>query len=309
MADEQKAGIDESRSNGEGRSADQEGASTNAEGGKGSAEQRRQLQELTHAYNRARDELNEAIRNVRVELAKVDFEGARARAKSWVDENPALAVFLGIGAGIVAGRLLSNALHPEPPPLSERARRRAQTLAREGGDYAAELSSLIAKQVAHAVHEAGDAGAVFAKRGGRAAESVGRKARTFGDEISHRAERAGKDFSKKAEKAGRDLSKKAERAGRDVSHRARDMGQTFSVRADHLADALSDSASRSFRELEDAAHDLSKTMKQTSKRARKSTTKSLEHGLDSSSALLNAARTAVAAVVVKRVNDWMKRAR
>lgn len=295
MADEQNAGMNEASTNGEGRSAATGEAPTNAEESRGTAEQHRQLQELTNAYNRARDELNEAIRNVRSELARVDIDQARRRAKSWVDENPTLAVFLGIGAGIFAGRLLSSAMHPEPPPLPERARHRAQMMVRDGGEYAGELGAVIAKQVARAVHEAGEAGAFAAKRSGEVAETVGRKARTLGDDVSHRAE-----------KASRNLSKQAERVGRDASHRARDLGESLSSRVDEIADALSDGASRSFHELEDVAHDLSKTVKKKSKRAKKKTQKKVNRGIDYSDAMLNAARTAVAAVVLKRVNSWMK---
>lgn len=306
MADDQNPGIDETRTNGEGREAAPGDPSPDAAGEQGTAEQQEQLQELTKAYNRARDELNEAVRSVREELARVDFDQARRRAKSWVDENPTLAVFLGIGAGILTGRLISNAMHPTPPPLSERARRRAQILAREGGEYAGEFSTTLAKQIARALHEAGDAGAVAAKRGGEVAETVGRRARTFGDDVSHRAEKAGKDLSKRAEKAGKELSKRAERAGRDASFRARDFSESFTVRLDDITEALSDGASRSVKELEDAAHDLSKTMKKKSKHVKKSTTKNVERGIEYSDAMLNAARTVVAAAVIKKVNSWMK---
>lgn len=301
MADEKKAGIGETSPNGEGttgpaNSAEGEGPAATSE------ERHRQMQELTQAYERARDDLNEAIRNVRVELSKIDFDQARTRARSWVDENPTLAVFLGVGAGILTGRLLSSAFHSEPPPLSVRARKRAELLAREGGDYAGELSSVIAQQVARAVHEASEKGAYAARRGGKAAEKFGREARSFGDDFSRRAEKAGKDLSKRAERSGKDISKRAERAGRDISDRARELGDTVSRRAGDVSEVLSDSAARSFHELEDAAHDLSKTMKKRSKRARKS----VDRGVDFSGTVLNAARTAVAAVVIKKVNDWMK---
>lgn len=306
MADDQNTGINETRSNGEGREPAPGDPTKESADRQGTAEQRRQLQELTDAYNRARDELNDAVRIVREELARVDFDQARRRARSWVDENPTLAVFLGMGAGILAGRLLSSAMHPEPPPLSERARRRAQVLAREGGEYAGDFSSMLAKQIARAVHEAGDAGAFAAKRGGEVAETVGRRARTLGDDVSHRAEKAGKDLSKRAEKAGRDLSKRAERAGRDASFRARDLSESLSSRVDDISDVLSDGASRSLKELEDAAHDLSKTMKKKSKHAKKTTAKNVDRGIEYSDAMLNAARTVVAASVIKRVNNWMK---
>lgn len=303
MADEQKAGIGETRPNGEGTSA---AANSNVGGEPSpvSEERKRQMEELTRAYERARDELNEAVRNVRVELSKIDFDQARTRAKSWVDENPTLAVFLGIGAGILTGRLLSGAFRPDPLPV--RARKRAELFAREGGDYASELSSVIAKQISRAVHEAGEAGASAARRGGRAAEKFGREARSVGDDVSRRAEKAGKNLSKRADSAGRDVSKRAERMGRDVSHRARDLGDTVSRRAENVGEALSESAIRSFQELEDAAHDLSKTMKKRSKHVQKSAKKNVDRGVDFSGTVLTAARTAVAAVVIKKVNDWMK---
>lgn len=293
MADDQNTGIGEASPNGEGTTATPdspaEGASSAA-----SEDRNRQLRELTQAYERARDELNEAVRAVRVELSKVDIDQARVRARSWVDENPTLAVFLGIGAGILTGRLLSGAFTPDPPPLTTRARLRAERLARDGGDYAGELSAVIAHQVARALHEAGDAGAHVAKRGGKAAERFGKEARVLGDQVSRRAGKAGKE-----------LSKRAERAGRDVSNRARDLGDTVSRRTEDVSEVLSETAVKSFRELEDAAHDLSKTMKKRSKSAKKS----LEHGMDFSGTVLNAARTAVAAVVIKKVNDWMKAVR
>lgn len=318
MADEQKAGIGESRTNGEGPEKPEAGD----EGSEPTAEERRQrqLEELTLAYNRAREDLNQAIRNVRAEMAAVDFDQARTRAKSWVDENPTLAVFLGVGAGILTGKLLSGAFRSEPPPLSVRARRRAEALAGDAGDYAGELGTLLAHQFARAMHEAGSVGSTAAKRGGEVAEDLGRRARSLGDEVSHqaertgrdlskRAERAGRDFSKRAERTSRDLSKRAERAGRDVSKHTRELSDVVSRKADDVAEALAESSARSFHELEDAAYDLSKTVKKRSKRAKKSAGKNLESGLDYSGAVLNAARTAVAAVVIKKVNDWMKQLR
>lgn len=294
MADEQKAGIGETRPNGDGATA-AANSTAGTDASPVSEERKRQMEELTRAYERARDELNEAVRNVRAEISKIDFDQARTRAKSWVDENPTLAVFLGIGAGILTGRLLSGAFRPEPPPLPVRARKRAELLAREGGDFASELSSVIAQQISRAVHEAGSASASAARRGGKAAEKFGREARSVGEDVSRRAERAGKD-----------LSKRAERAGRDVSHRARDFGDTFSRRAGDVSEAISESAVRSFQELEDAAHDLSKTMKKKSKHAQKTAKKNVDRGVDFSGTVLTAARTAVAAVVIKKVNDWMK---
>ena len=58
--------------------------------------------------------------------------------------------------------------------------------------------------------------------------------------------------------------------------------------------------------LEEAAQDLSKTLKKKSKKAGKRTKKNVNRGLEFSDTAINAARTAVAAVVVKKVSDWMK---
>ncbi len=255
-----------------------------AAGGNGAATRRRNLDDVTHAYERARDELNDAVRSLRAEVAKIDLEQARTRAKGWVDENPMLAVFIGVGAGILTGRVLSNAMRPEPPALSDRARHRAEALRGKAGDYADELGAALAYQLSRAARSAGEASEYAAHRGAEAADVV----------------------SKRARDVGKDLSGRAREAGRDVSRRAVHISEDASKRTEELADSLADSTARSIRILEDATDELADTLKKRSKKTRKKAKKNVDRGVEFSDSVLNVARTAVAAVVVKKVGDWMK---
>ena len=151
MEEREKTGVDQPATNG----ADAADEGGEVRGDEASASRNRQLDELTHAYERARDELNDAVRALRAEIARVDFDQARVRARNWVDENPTLAVFLGVGAGIITGRLLSNAFRSEPPPMSVRARRRADRLADDAGAYAGELGTALAYHLGRAARAAG----------------------------------------------------------------------------------------------------------------------------------------------------------
>lgn len=244
-----------------------------------------QMDELTRAYERARDELNEAVRNLRAELAKIDIEQARARARSWVDENPTLAVLLGVGAGILTGRLLANAFRSEPPSVTERARNRADALVGDAGTTANEIIAALAYYLGRAARSAGDAGEFVTSRGSDLAANLSRQAVRVGEDVSRKAERAGKEFSRQAGHLGRDISRKAE----------------------HAADTIADSTARSVHALEEAADDLSKTLKKRSKKIKKKIRK--HDSSDFSEMAMNAARTIVAAAAVKKANDWIKRMR
>ena len=307
MEDQDKTGVDQPTSNGANaaeaaaRTANTaEGAAQTAGGPTGEAQnaRRQQLDELTQAYERARDELNDAVRTLRMEIAKIDLDQARTRARTWVDENPTLAVFLGIGAGIVTGRLMSSAFRSDPPPVSVRARRQADRWAHDAEGYASELSTALAYHLGRAARAAGEAGEYVADHSADIGERVAKAAREASKDASKRADRLGKDVSKHADRLGKDFSKRASHAGADVSRRAED-----------FAESVADSTSRSVHALEEAAHDLSKTLKKRSKVARKKSKKSVNRGIEFSDSALNAARTAVAAVVVKKVSDWVKQMR
>ncbi len=291
MEEQDKAGVDQPYPDGNVR-AESTGDESAEES---SAARRRQLDELTQAYERARDELNDAVRSLRAEVARIDLEQARTRARSWVDENPVLAVFIGVGAGIVAGRLLSTAFHSEPKTLSDRARYRADELRGRAGGLADELGAALAYQLSRAARSAGDAGGYVAHRGADVAETVSKRAREVGEDVSERARHAGKEFSRRAENVGRDVSRRTIHWSEDASRRA-----------EEIAEGLADSTAHSVRVLEEATDELSKTLKKSSKKARKKAKKRADRGLQFSDTVANAARTAVAAVVVKKVSDWMR---
>lgn len=193
------------------------------------------LREATATYEKARSELGDALSRMRAEVAKIDLEQAGTRARTWVEENPTLALFVGLGAGMLIGRFLGQALTPPPPPpLSKRAKYKAQALSHQASRYARDL----------------------------------------GDRVAEQAALTGKGLAGKAERLADDLS---EGAGRFREAAADTLGHT--------------------------AEDVSRHLRRQYKKAKKKTS----HGLDMTESMLNAAKTAVAAVVVKQVNDWMKR--
>ena len=283
MADEQKPGIDRPSSNGDNpdrmRPQD-ENASAEAGGAAGAAgaanpgaagpagggaggtrrtgragseprageTERRPADELAEAYEKARDELSQAMGNLRTELGKVDLNRARDRARSWIDANPTLTLFIGIGAGILAGRLMSRAFRK--PPVTVRARRQAEALGGQLTDVAEDIGEAVAHAVTQAVRSVGE----VAAHGKKPAAKMVRRTREFGEDV-------------------------AESAGRTVEF------------------------------LEDAAEDMGKSIKKGSARAGKKARKKIDRGIDLSDAAVNALRTAVAAVVVKKVAGWVKNMR
>lgn len=210
-------------------------------------------------YDRARRELQEVVQSLRQEIARLDLEQARLRARNWVDENPTLAVFLGIGAGMLAGKLLASALKPAPPPpWHRRALDRADGLAEQAKGFAAGVGAILAEQAALAGRRAYEAGDALSRQAGHTADVVSRKARTVGGEIARRA--------------------------------------------GELADAASDTADRSAHLLHETAGDVRKNLRKKSKKAKKKA----RHAFDFGDTVRNAAGTAVAAVVIKKVNDWVR---
>lgn len=168
--------------------------------------------DIAAAYERARQEMNEAVRALRAEIERIDLAQARARVQSAVEQNPTLAVFLGIGAGILLGRALSQALRPAPPPLRVRARRNAMDLAEQARGFAAGIGAVIAQQAASAAHEAQKQGAIVSKH-----------ARVLGDEVARRAHEAGViladrtgDWSERISEAAHDVQKSVQKKAKQV---------------------------------------------------------------------------------------------
>lgn len=214
-----------------------------------------------------KDELNEALKDLRAELARIKFEEARDRTRTWIQENPTLAVFLAAGAGILTGRLISKALEPAPPPsLSERARRQADRIVAEAQRQAREAQQRARQQAA----ETG--------------EKVTRQARDFGSVIADRAaalrEQARQGVSEATEKA----SERARQWGARMEHEAEDVGEAVAKRAEEASERVRESA-----------RELSKKASPT------------DDGFNIASSALNIAKAALVTLAVKKASDWIRR--
>ncbi|MDX1531572.1 MAG: hypothetical protein R3362_08605 [Rhodothermales bacterium] len=86
------------------------------------------------------------------------------KARTWVEDNPALAVLGAVALGLVAGRLIAAAIpEPEPESLADKIEARAKALAKEGRYYADDAGDAIAKQLAVAAAALGEASHVVSK--------------------------------------------------------------------------------------------------------------------------------------------------
>lgn len=203
--------------------------------------------DIAATYERAKQDLNEAVTKLRDELKQLDVEKARQQARTWVEENPTLTVFLALGAGIIAGRLISEALKPAPPPpLSEQLRVQRQALTSQAKHYAHDVSDVVAD-----------------------------RATEVGDAIVRRARELGEDVSRRARELGEDVTRRATDAVAATSGRAADWRETVQDTAEHVAGAATTKAG---------------------------------HGLDVFDSLFNTAKSITAALIVKKVTDWLRRA-
>ena len=180
------------------------------------------LHELREAYEQARIDLKQTTEKLRSELSKIDIEEAGEKAKTWVKDNPSLAFFVAVGAGMLFGRALTKALEPPPPPtLAERARQRSSFLA----DSARQLAGNTA------------------------------------DRFSSHASSAGEHLADRMRQAKGSVYDRAGSLGELINDRASGLGNTASEKAGELISSFSDAAERAADSLQVAAKDLSKTMK------------------------------------------------
>lgn len=193
-----------------------------ADNAQGQQEDGELLHELREAYEQARIDLKQTTEKLRSELQKIDVEEAGEKAKTWVKENPGLAFFLAVGAGMLFGRTLTKALDPPPPPsLSERARQKSNFLANSARDFA------------------GDAI----------------------DKLSVHASTAGEQMADRMRNVRGSLYERAENLGDDLRSRAGELGNSASHKSNELISSFSDAAERAADSLQVAARDLSKTVK------------------------------------------------
>ncbi|MFK7846397.1 MAG: hypothetical protein AB8G77_13950 [Rhodothermales bacterium] len=180
------------------------------------------LNELRDAYEQARVDLKQTTEKLRSELNKVDLEEAGQAAKTWVKDNPGLAFFMAVGAGMLVGRALTKAMEPAPPPsISERARRRSSALADSARHFAGEAV----------------------------------------DNLSTHAALAGEHMADRARSARGSVYDKAGSLSELINQRAGDLGATASGKTGELISSFSDAAERAADSLQVAALDLSKSIK------------------------------------------------
>lgn len=214
--------------------------------------------EIAATYERAKHELNEAVSKLRHELSELDLEKARQQARTWVEENPTLTVLLALGAGILVGRVISEALKPAPPPpLSKRLRAQGRA---------------VASQARHYAHDVGDI-------------------------VSDRAKDVGEEIARRARELGEDVSRRAREMGQDVTRRAADVVATASEKTSDWGEAASEHTGDVAHALHEAADNLAGVVQRKT-----------SHSRDVLDSVVNAAKSVTAALVVKKVTDWLRRA-
>ncbi len=127
-------------------------------------------------------------------------------------------------------------------------------------------------------------------RAGRQARHLAHRAQDYlgdvGDVVGERAADASAFLKRKADLAGAELASKARELSEDLSRRAADAAEAIADSAGHAADSASERAQA------------------LSSYARKRVVK----GRDVGESLLGSIKGAVAAVVVQRIGDWIRRA-
>ena len=182
--------------------------------------------DIAGAYADARRELNESMNRLRYEMAQFDAAQARARARTWVEENPVLAAFLAVGAGIVVGKLIAKAVRPAPPPtLGERLRQQSRSLASRAQHVAHDLGDVVAAR-------ASEAGEGLARRASKASASVSRHARDLGDIVAQRAEEIADEAADQVGALGDTLSEQSHDAGRALRRQAAEAADSIKSSAD-----------------------------------------------------------------------------
>ncbi len=190
-----------------------------AEAGGIKEEVKEKATEIAETYARARQELQDSVAKLRREVAKIDVEQARERARTWVQENPTLAVALAVGAGLVIGRLLSAALTPKPPPpLSERLRLQSRRLASQAQRYA---------------HDVGD---VVSERASEAVDALARKAHDFGEEVVRRAGEVAESATERAAALGEAVAERSAKTAHALQDTARELPGAVREKASHGVD-------------------------------------------------------------------------
>ena len=201
------------------------------------------IEDVREAYENAAGELKEAAERLRDEIKNIDLEKVGDSAKTWVKENPSLAFFLAVGAGMLVGRALTKAFEPPPPPsLSDRVQRRAQALGGSVRHFAGDTADRLSR---HA-HEAGEH---VADRLRDVRGAVNERRGNWSDLISHHAGDLGASASEKTSELVASFSDAAERAADSLQVAARDLSKSIKKRKkspENFLDALAHAAKTVF---------------------------------------------------------------
>jgi ElaB/YqjD/DUF883 family membrane-anchored ribosome-binding protein len=184
-----------------------------------------------------RRELLNAIGDLRAEVARLQMDEARGRLRQWIRDNPTLAIFLATGAGIVAGRLITTALTPSPPPpLPERVRKQVQTLAEAARRQAQEAGEGVSRQAAAARRQADRTRKAAEGRAAEAGERLRQQARNWSTAVADRATALQDQASAQAESFGASLSQEAEGVRSSITDKAARASKTLESSAQGITD-------------------------------------------------------------------------
>lgn len=122
-----------------------------------------------------------------------------------------------------------------------------------------------------------------------------KRATGYASHVRDYAEDLGEAFAAGAALAGGALASKAADAGEKIAKRAADWGETVSETAEDVGSVVRKKAGRAVKSMEKDASHLSKTLR---KKARS--------GVDFGETALDAAKTVVAAVLVKKATEWIR---
>jgi len=191
----------------------------------------------TDRITEIRHELLEAIGDLRAEVARLQMDEARGRLRQWIRDNPTLAMFLAAGTGIAAGRILSKALEPAPPPpLSERARRRAQELADRAREQAQQVGDDVSKQVSEARERANRSRRDASGRAAEASERLRQQAQDWGAAVAERAASLRDQATDQARSLGASIDQDAEGVSAAIADRARGASEAIKSSAQRVSD-------------------------------------------------------------------------
>lgn len=231
----------------------------------------REVEQIAAAYEAARKELVHAVGSLRQEMERIDLQRARSSARGWVEENPALSVFLAAGAGVLVGRGLSAAMEPAPPPpLRERARAQGRAWAEKARESARE-----------------------------AGEQASRQARTAGKTVERQAQEAGRRAREQAQTLGERIAPFVAEA----SHRTTDFSKALSERVKELQEATAQEAA----EIPALADEFLQAMQERTQDVAGSVRNKASRGMDVMESVGGAMKTILTAVLVKKAVDLLRR--